>query len=112
MAGILGGAVGTTFGTMASIFYAIYFDAIRMAKAQFRVTMSAMILTLSIIRGIGYYAVDEFSAEAFLTFAVALPMMLLGIFMGDRFHADMTDLAFKRLVGIVLVASGVALLVK
>ena len=29
LAGILGGAVGTTFGTMASIFFAIYFDAIR-----------------------------------------------------------------------------------
>src|SRR6185295_11524031 len=35
-AGFLGGFVGTTFGTMASIFYAIYFDAIRLAKAHFR----------------------------------------------------------------------------
>jgi uncharacterized protein len=63
IAGVLGGAVGTTFGTMASIFYAIYFDAIGMAKAQFRATMSAMILTLSILRGIGYFAVGEFSTR-------------------------------------------------
>jgi uncharacterized protein len=112
IAGLLGGAVGTTFGTMASIFYAIYFDAIHMAKEQFRATMSAMILTLSVIRGIGYYAVGEYSVEALLTFLVALPMMLLGIFIGDRFHAKMTDLTFKRLVGTVLIASGLALLIK
>ena len=113
IAGVLGGAVGTTFGTMASIFYAIYFDAIHMAKEHFRATMSAMILTLSIIRGIGYYAVGEFSVEALLTFLVALPgMMLLGIFIGDRFHANMTDLAFKRLLVPVLVASGIALFIK
>jgi uncharacterized protein len=112
IAGILGGAVGTTFGTMASIFYAIYFDAIRMAKEHFRATMSAMILTLSIIRGIGYYAVGEFSTSALLTFLAAFPLMLIGIFIGDRFHANMTDLTFKRLVGVVLIASGLALLVK
>src|ERR1043166_7811237 len=50
LAGLLGGAVGTTFGTMASIFYALSFDAIRLAKERFRATMSAMLLTLSAVR--------------------------------------------------------------
>jgi len=112
IAGILGGAVGTTFGTMASIFYAIYFDIIRMAKDRFRATMSAMILTLSVIRGVGYYAVGEFNGQAVLAFCIALPMMLIGIFIGDRFHANITDLTFKRLVGLVLIVSGVALCAK
>jgi uncharacterized membrane protein YfcA len=40
------------------------------------------------------------------------PMMLLGIFIGDRFHANMSDLTFKRLVGMVLVESSAALCVK
>ena len=112
IAGILGGAVGTTFGTMASIFYAIYFDAIRMAKEHFRATMSAMILTLSILRGIGYYAVGEFSIEALLAFVAAFPMMLLGIFIGDRFYANISDIAFRRLVSMILVVSGIALSIK
>ena len=60
LAGFLGGAVGTAFGTMASIFYAIYFDAIRLAKAHFRATMSATMLTLSVLRGTGYFVVGEF----------------------------------------------------
>jgi len=112
IAGILGGAVGTTFGTMASIFYAIYFDAIRLAKHQFRATMSAMILTLSLVRGLGYFVVGEFGLEALKTFALFFPLMLIGVFAGDRFHGGIGETAFRRLVAAVLIVSGLALLVK
>jgi uncharacterized membrane protein YfcA len=112
IAGILGGAVGTTFGTMASIFYAIYFDAIRLAKHHFRATMSAMIFSLSLVRGLGYFAVGEFGLEVLKTFALFFPMMLLGVFIGDRFYGGMSDLTFRRLVAAVLILSGLALLAK
>jgi uncharacterized membrane protein YfcA len=112
LAGFLGGAVGTAFGTMASIFYAIYFDAIRLAKEHFRATMSAMTLILSVVRGAGYFAVDEFGRDALIAFSFAFPMMLLGIFIGDRFHGDMDETTFRRVIAVVLVASGVALMVK
>src|SRR3954464_1639011 len=112
VAGFLGGTVGTAFGTMASIFYAIYFDAIRLAKENFRATMSAMMLTLSVVRGAGYFAVGEFGREALIAFAFAFPLMLLGIFIGDRFHADMPELTFRRAVAVLLIVSGAALLVK
>jgi uncharacterized membrane protein YfcA len=112
LAGILGGAVGTTFGTMASIFYAIYFDAIRLARQHFRATMSAMILALSVVRGLGYFAVGEFGLDVLKTFALAFPMMLIGIFIGDRFHGGIGDLPFRRLVSAVLIVSGLALLVR
>jgi uncharacterized membrane protein YfcA len=111
-AGFLGGLVGTTFGTMASIFYAIYFDAIRLPKAHFRATMSAMMLTLSVVRGAGYFAVGEFGREALIAFAFAFPLMLLGIFIGNHFHADMPELTFRRAVAILLIVSGAALLTK
>ncbi len=112
LAGFLGGAVGTAFGTMASIFYAIYFDAIRLAKEHFRATMSAMMLTLSVVRGAGYLAVGEFGRDALIAFGFALPMMLIGIFIGDRFHAGMAELTFRRLIALVLIVSGVALVMK
>src|SRR5499426_248788 len=112
MAGILGGAVGTTFGTMASLFYAVYFDAIRLDKHHFRATMSAMILMLSVVRGLGYLAVGEFGRDTVVAFAQAFPIMLIGIFVGDRFHAGMSEDAFRRFVGAVLIVSGLALLVK
>jgi uncharacterized protein len=112
VAGLFGGAVGTTFGTMASLFYAVYFDAISLPKQSFRATMSTMILTLSVVRGLGYLAVGEFGREEVITFALAFPMMLIGIYIGDRFHAGMSEKTFRRMVGAVLVVSGLALLVK
>jgi uncharacterized membrane protein YfcA len=47
-----------------------------------------------------------------ITVAIAMPMMLAGIFIGNRIHTGLSDLAFRRLVGVALVASGAALLVK
>jgi len=112
VAGVLGGAVGTTFGTMASVFFAIYFDVIRMAKDNFRANMSAILVALGIVRGAGYWAVGEYNRDVLITVAIALPMMLVGIFVGNRIHTGLSELAFRRLVSGALMVSGLALLVK
>jgi uncharacterized membrane protein YfcA len=110
--GLVGGIVGTTFGTMASIFFAMYFDALRRAKDQFRATMNAILLALVVLRGAGYWAVGEYTRDVFVTTAIALPMMLVGIFIGNRVHTGLSELAFRRLVSGALIVSGLALLVK
>ncbi len=112
VAGLLGGVVGTTFGTMASLFYAIYFDAIRMGKEQFRASMSAALVALGVVRALGYFAIDEFNRDVLATFALAFPMMLIGIFVGDRIYAGLSDLVFRRVVAGALVVSGAALMIK
>jgi uncharacterized membrane protein YfcA len=112
VAGVAGGILGTVLGTMASIFFAIYFDVIRLAKENYRATMTGMLLVLGTVRGIGYWAVGEFTAEVLLTFAFAFPLMLIGIFIGNRFHHGMSELTFKRTVSCALIASGLALLAK
>jgi uncharacterized membrane protein YfcA len=112
VAGALGGAVGTTFGTLASVFFAIYFDVVRMSKEQFRATMSAILVALGIARGLGYWAVGEYTRDVMITFAIALPMMLVGIFVGNRVHTGLSDVAFRRLVCVALIVSGLALLAK
>ena len=38
--------------------------------------------------------------------------MLIGIFIGSRFHHGMSDLTFRRTVSGALIASGLALLIK
>jgi len=111
-AGALGGAVGTTFGTMASVFFAIYFDVTRMAKDAFRASMSAILVALGIVRGAGYWAVGEYTRDVLITVAIALPMMLAGIFVGNRIHTGLSELAFRRLVSAALMVSGLALLAK
>jgi len=111
-ASFLAGAVGTVFGTMASIFFAIYMDAIRVSKEQFRGTLAALMMTLAVIRGIGYFAVGEFGRESLLLFAAALPFMLIGIFLGDRIHTGMSETTFRRVVCAILILSGIPLMLK
>ena len=95
---------------MGSVFFAIYFDAIRLAKEQYRATMTAILLTLTVVRGVGYWAVGEFSREVLIAAAMLFVPMLIGIFIGNRFHHGMSDLTFRRTVSGALIASGVALL--
>lgn len=112
LTGALAGATGATFGTMASLFFAIYLDALRLGKAEFRATMSALLLALSAVRGVGYYAVGEFSLEAVLLFAAGAPLMLLGMFLGDRIHTRIREDHFRRIVCLVLIVSGLPLILR
>jgi hypothetical protein len=110
--GFAGGMTGTVVGTMGSTFYAIYFDAIRLAKDNYRATMTAILLTLTLLRGIGYFAVGEFSRDVLIVTAILIPAMLVGIFIGNRFHHGMNETTFRRTVACALIASGAALLIK
>jgi uncharacterized membrane protein YfcA len=102
LAGMLAGAVGALFGTMASIFFAIYLDARRLTKDQFRATISAMLLVLSIARSAGYSVVDAFNFDTIRILVVAVPMMLLGLYLGDRIHGLLGEVGFRRLISALL----------
>ncbi len=110
--GVAAGATGTVFGTMASLFFMMYLDARKLAKHAFRATMSAMLLSLAVVRGIGYYVVGEFTRDALLVFAAAFPVMLIGIYVGNRIHLSISELTFRRLVGATMLACSVPLLLK
>jgi len=110
--GFLGGITGTTIGTFGSTFYAIYFDAVRLGKDNYRATMTAILLTLSLTRGTGYWAVGEFTHDVLVIAALLLPPMFVGIFIGNRIHHGMSEVGFRRTVACALIVSGVALLIK
>jgi uncharacterized protein len=108
--GFGGGMTGATLGTLGSVFFAMYFDAIRLAKDQYRATMTAILFTLTVLRGIGYWAVGEFTYDVLVASALLLAPMLIGIFIGNRFHHGINDMVFRRTVSCTLIASGLALL--
>ena len=112
LGGFAGGMTGAVVGTMGSVFFAMYFDTIKLAKDNYRATMTSILFTLTLLRGIGYWAVGEFTREVMTAAAILLPSMLVGLFIGNRFHHGMTELTFRRIVSGALVASGLALLVK
>jgi uncharacterized protein len=69
-------------------------------------------VALGLVRGAGYWAVGEYTRDVLITVAIALPMMLAGIFVGNRIHTGLSELAFRRLVSGALIVSGLALLGK
>jgi uncharacterized membrane protein YfcA len=109
---LLARALGTMFGAMASIFFAMYLDASGANKQAFHATLSAMLLTLSVARAIGYAAVDELTLDSFILCAAALPAMGLGLLVGDRIHSGLSQAAFQRVVCAALFLCGVPLLLK
>jgi uncharacterized membrane protein YfcA len=112
LASTLSGAVGAMFGTMATVFFVMYLDTRNLAKHAFRATMSAMLIVLSVIRGIGYYAVGEFTRESLVLFAAALPAMLIGIYIGNRVHLALSETTFRKLVIAILFVCGIPLLLR
>jgi uncharacterized membrane protein YfcA len=112
VASFLSGAVGTMFGAMASIFFTMYLDATRADKHTLRATVSAMLMTLSVVRTIGYVAVDELTLDSFILTAAALPFMGLGLLVGDKIHSGLSPRAFQRVVCGALFLCGVPLLLK
>lgn len=112
LASFFSGAVGTLFGSMASIFFTIYMDARGAGKHALRATTSAMLLTLSVTRTIGYAAVHELTLDSFILCAAAVPAMGLGLLVGDRIHSGLSQAAFQRVVCAALFLCGVPLLLR
>lgn len=111
-AGTTAGFVGTIFGSMAGMFFAIYLDLLKHAKREFRATVAGILFALGLFRGAGYLSLGAYDREAIIACAAALPLMAVGIFIGNRVHANLAPLAFKRLVAAILIASGVPLLMR
>lgn len=108
--GAVAGFVGTIFGSMAGVFYAIYLDLLGLAKNEFRATAAAILFLLGIVRGAGYFAVGAFDRDALIACAAALPLMAAGIYIGHHLHANLNPLQFRRFVALALIASGAPLL--
>lgn len=111
-ASFFSGVVGTMFGSMASIFFTLYLEAGQANKNVLRATVSAMLLTLSVIRMIGYAAVGELTLDSLILCAASLPFMGVGLLVGDRIHSGLSERAFQRVVAGALFACGLPLLLR
>ncbi|HZN87016.1 MAG TPA: sulfite exporter TauE/SafE family protein [Burkholderiales bacterium] len=107
-----GGLVATLFGGMAGPFYAIYLKALNLDKRRFRASMSSVLLCLGLVRAGGYGGLGFFDRRAIAALALFAPVMVLAMLAGDRWHARLEQEKFERMVAVLLVMSGVALLLK
>lgn len=110
-AGGLGGMIGTLFGT-GGPFYVLYLKFRNVEKTQFRATFATIFLLDGAGRLAGYIFSGFFSLDLVLMIAVAIPLMMIGMFIGGQIHTNMSQQTFQRAISVLLVFSGVALLFK
>lgn len=110
--GTVAGFIGTLFGAMAGMFFAIYLDYLKLGKNEFRATMAAILFALGLFRGLGYLSVGSFDRDVLIVCASAVPLMAIGVFLGNHIHANLNQIAFKRFVALILIASGAPLLLR
>jgi uncharacterized membrane protein YfcA len=111
LCGILGGLVGTLFGT-GGPFYAIYLNLRDLDKGIFRATFAVNFLIDGGIRLTAYALLGLLSRQIFMYLLAALPIMGTGLYLGGRLHTKFSQRAFVRFMSLLLLGSGVTLLLK
>jgi uncharacterized membrane protein YfcA len=111
-AGIVGGAIATTFGAGGPI-YATYVTGRTQDKSVIRSTVASLISISSFTRSI-IFAVAGLLLHVPLLVGAALmmPFMFAGMHLGQRIHVGLTQQQMRRVVGTLLVLVGITLIAR
>lgn len=109
-AGLLGGMVGALFGTGGPP-YVIYLNHRLHDKGELRATFSGLFILEGGLRIVAFLIAGLF-LDIKLLFAIlaALPLVALGLFLGNRVHIGLAPAQMQRLLGALLLVSGTSLL--
>jgi len=110
--GIAGGLLGTLFGAGVGPIYVLYFSTLRLEKEIFRVTMSTVVLLGGAARIAGYASLGFYERSTIALIAVGLPIVGVGSWLGDRVILRLDPRMFSRLIGGLILLSGLGLLLK
>jgi uncharacterized membrane protein YfcA len=110
-AGFFGSLIGTLFGT-GGPFYVFYFHLQQLDKTVFRATCAAVFLIDGLIRATGFTISGFYTSTVLLNIAYALPIMFMAMYIGEHLHTDISQRVFQKAIGIFLIFSGFALLLK
>ena len=109
--GVIGGLFGALFGS-GGFLYSLYLNA-RLPKEAARATQSALISCSTVVRLSLFVLAGVYADGALLWLAVCLlPAMALGLWIGRRLAIKLSREAFVRLVTWLVLASGIALIVR
>lgn len=109
---LLAGAAGAAFGAAAGPLYAMHFTARRLEKDAFRVTITTILGIQAVMRIAGYARLGFYDETVFLLIIAGLPLMFLGTRIGHWLAGRLDQHRFNLGIGVLLLASGVALLFK
>ncbi|HEY4910804.1 MAG TPA: sulfite exporter TauE/SafE family protein [Methylomirabilota bacterium] len=109
--GLLGGLVGTLFGS-GGPFYVIYLNLRNLEKTAFRATFALNFLIDGGIRLVAYVVLGLFRWETLLSTAGALPIVAAGLFLGGHIQTRFSQRTFVWVISLLLIGTGVGLLLK
>ncbi len=109
---VAAGIIGAVFGGAARPVYVIYLNSVKLGKDAFRMTITTIMLFQGLTRVAGYMTLGLYDSGALTLLAAALPMMVAGSVLGVRVVRHFDQAMFSRAVGVVLLASGTALIFK
>jgi uncharacterized membrane protein YfcA len=111
-AALTGGTVGALFGTGGPP-YVIYLTHRIRDKSVLRATLSALFFTEGMTRIASFLIAGLLmTAQVWLAYLTALPLMLAALYLGGRAHVGLSPAQMTRLVGVLLLVSSVSLLFK
>jgi uncharacterized membrane protein YfcA len=109
--GIFGGATSAVFGIGGPIH--VFFLAGRGANpTQIRATMPVVFMFTTLSRIALFIVAGLYSPAALVAAAALLPVMALGIWAGHHLHLSLSREAVIRVMGGLLVISGVSLIIR
>lgn len=109
--GFFGSLIGAMFGT-GGPFYVFYFQIQQFEKSVFRATCAAVFLLDGLIRAAGFTYSGFYTSTVLLSIAYSLPIMFLSMYIGNHIHTNITQRTFQKAIGVFLMFSGFALLLK
>jgi uncharacterized membrane protein YfcA len=110
-AGFMGGVVGAVFGT-GGPFYVMYFRLRGLDKTRFRATISVSFVVDGSLRIVGFILTQVLSLSMGILILCSVPLVWFGMFAGGRVHLRISQQGFARIVSLILLGSGMALLWK
>lgn len=109
--GFFGSLIGAMFGT-GGPFYVFYFQLQQLDKTVFRATCAAVFLLDGLIRAVGFSYSGFYTSTVLISIAYSLPIMFLSMYIGNHIHTNISQRTFQKAIGVFLIFSGTALLLK
>jgi uncharacterized protein len=111
-AGFIGGLTGALFNTSGPP-YVIYLTHRLQDKSQLRSTFSAFILLESGARLVVFLVAGiMLQMDIFLALLLAFPLMWFGLYVGNRIHLGISKEHMSKLLGTLLMVSGMSLILR
>ncbi|MCC7486043.1 MAG: sulfite exporter TauE/SafE family protein [Burkholderiales bacterium] len=109
--GVFAGAASAVLGVGAPLFI-LYLTGRGATPDHIRATMPVIFSFTTVGRIILFTVAGLFTREIVLTSAALVPMMLLGLYVGNRMHVGLSRETMVRIIGALLVLSGTSLILR